>query len=409
MKTRDDEIELQRKLEEEKKRALELQRRLDNAKALKAAIKLQSAWRSKVARRVGLEHMRAERLWRRAEASRKKRQEELQKDYKYRARKIKESFVRGLNVALHEKNNAERLPGTVSLKPQKARVKCTDDLSELLKPGDRLLLKGCQNYVKIKRVKKRERKNKNTPAWSEIFLTRPWDGVFDSKQIEGKFIETDEDGDVKKLSNVIVFKLPSMNMEQRVIASAVRTVGHSVESLKARMSNITSKATKGIEELKKRNKTFARVADSMHLFRRKKKDAEKQKNEEEKWIEMWDETSQQSYYINSITNESVWEKPPVEVKMKAKKRRGFLSRIGIMLMSTSTLKKNVEKEEEEEKKDEISNEKNGEYDHNATFQYDGDEYYHHQEQQETTTAAATGEEYYPSSYEQYDEQQQYYE
>ena len=168
--------------------------------------------------------MRAQRLWRRAEASRKKREEEQKKDYKYRARKVKESFVRGLNVALHETSNAERLPGTVSLKPLKARVKCTDDLSELLKPGDRLMFKGCENYVKVKRVKKRLKKKKDSPAWSEVFLTRPWDGLFDSKQIEGKFVETDEDGDVKKVSNVIAFKLPSMNIEQRMIASAVRDV-----------------------------------------------------------------------------------------------------------------------------------------------------------------------------------------
>ena len=82
----------------------------------------------------------------------------------------------------------------------------------------------CENYVKVKRVKRRLKKKKDSPAWSEVFLTRPWDGLFDSKQIEGKFVETDEDGDVKKVSNVIAFKLPSMNIEQRMIASAVRGV-----------------------------------------------------------------------------------------------------------------------------------------------------------------------------------------
>ena len=86
------------------------------------------------------------------------------------------------------------------------------------------MFKGCENYVKVKRVKRRLKKKKDSPAWSEVFLTRPWDGLFDSKQIEGKFVETDEDGDVKKVSNVIAFKLPPMNIEQRMIASAVRGV-----------------------------------------------------------------------------------------------------------------------------------------------------------------------------------------
>lgn len=231
MKKRDDEIELQRKLQDEKKRALELQKKLNNAKAIKAAIKLQSAWRSKVARRVGQEHMRAERLWRRAEASRKIREEELRKDFKYRVKKLKQNFVNGLNVALHESSNKERLPGTVTLKPQRARVKCSDDLSDLLKSGDCLMLKGVQNIVKIKRVKRRLRKKKNDPAWSEVFLTRPWDGIFDSKKINAKNVETDEDGDVKKITNIVAFKMPSMNMKQQFVASAVRTVGGTMDSL----------------------------------------------------------------------------------------------------------------------------------------------------------------------------------
>ena len=61
----------------------------------------------------------------------------------------------------------------------------------------------------------------------------------------------------------------------------------------------------GIENLKKRNKTFAKVADTVQhssLFRKKSK-------KKEEWIEMFDETSQLPYYVNSVTNESVWEKP----------------------------------------------------------------------------------------------------
>eukprot|EP00941_MAST-03F_sp_MAST-3F-sp1_P003976 g3976.t1 len=42
-----------------------------------------------------------------------------------------------------------------------------------------------------------------------------------------------------------------------------------------------------------------------------------QQNEEDAWIEVWDENQKRNYYFNEVTNESVWIKPP-NFKPKAK-------------------------------------------------------------------------------------------
>lgn len=355
IKRRHDRAKMERALESEKLRAVELQKSLDRAREIKAAIVLQSHWRSYVARLAGKERMRKERLWRRAEASRKTKQAELEKKLAYRVARAGNKFASGVHKAFHEFSNAEQLPGTVSLKPNRTRVKCTDDLSRLLVSGDRLRFDACPIFVTVKRVKtrvvvKKKKMGTKKEISCEIILTRPWDGRFDAKAIDATCVETDEDGDLKKLKSVRAYKLPKLNASQQAIASTVHTVENSAKNFASTMTTTVETVSKKMGELKRSNKTIQRIANATTKMvpfanassETSKNDDVRNDEDESEWMEVLDEASGMPYYVNMKTNESVWEKPGPDkaVEKESKKaltprRRGFLANMGRFLMRGS--------------------------------------------------------------------------
>ena len=179
-------------------------------------------------------------------------------------------------------------------------------------------------------------------------------------------------------------------------------------SLTTRMGHLASKAKDGIENLKKRNKTFAKVADTVQhssLFRKKSK-------KKEEWIEMFDETSQLPYYVNSVTNESVWEKPKnLESETK---RSSFLSRIGRMLLMSPRKEEKNETEKEEnveekhvEEKEKTAGENAGDFGEDL-YQFDENaqqegEYYYQQNQNSEESYYQTSPSYQQEEYYQEEE------
>ena len=149
---------------------------------VRAVTKFQAAYRAKVARRGGLEHMRMVRLWQRAESVKQRQFEENQK---LASTKLK-NLGKAAAMVLAEDQYALELPGTVTLKRGSKTMKTTVDLTAMLKKGDRIRVAGRRFTIRrVPKLPKDVSTDKGTAlSAAELFKTESQKAI-DRIQVSG--------------------------------------------------------------------------------------------------------------------------------------------------------------------------------------------------------------------------------